>query len=83
MQSETCAHLSIYVVSASLQVYEGLHVYQCVSVERVCACVCEREQEAKCCVCLSRAAECGMSQLNSRSCQCFVFTACDGTPAAI
>lgn len=44
MQSETCAHLSIYIVSASLQVYEGLHVYQCVSVERVCVHVCERER---------------------------------------
>lgn len=57
MQSETCAHLSIYVVSASLQVYEGLHVYQCVSVERVCereskrqsvVCVCLEQQSVEC-----------------------------------
>lgn len=56
MQSESCAHLSIYVVSASLQVYEGLHVYQCVSVERVCACVCEREskRQSVVCVCLEQ-----------------------------
>lgn len=76
-RAKECACVSIQHVMyasshAGLRVYECLNVHQHASV----ACVCVR-------VCLSGMAVCGMSQFNQRSCQWFVFTACDCTPAVI